>query len=175
MTKGILGTSEGPTLLCQRNYQHLCATCMLLWSFYRKGPSFHKHISPNMVWWRQKVGDSTVQFSSSQLLTSWLWMTFNWPEMKTLWTSPTCMACAIAIQWGSPNAAMSWGAMKIRQALWETSTVALHQTEFKCLEINSLISEINPLLWKIVRLAYTSRTLYYIPFSVGEWDILMIQ
>ena len=37
--------------------------------------------------------------------------------------------------------------MNTRQALWKTSIVALQQSDLECLETDSLISEINPLLW----------------------------
>ena len=39
--------------------------------------------------------------------------------------------------------------MNTRQALWKTSIVALQQSDLKCLETDSLISEINPLLWEL--------------------------
>ena len=41
--------------------------------------------------------------------------------------------------------------MNTRQTLWEVSIVALQQTDLKCLEIDFLISEINPLLWEIAK------------------------
>ena len=49
--------------------------------------------------------------------------------------------------------------MNTGKALWETSIVALQQTDLKYLEIDSLIGEINQLLYtpNCIRPAYTNR------------------
>ena len=84
------------TLLCS---QQCCMHVAM--EILQERPPFHKHVqcfSPNMVWWRWWANHhscirrwETAKYSlvAVSSFTSWLRTTFNWPEMKTIWTLPT--------------------------------------------------------------------------------------